>query len=61
MFAGFIPAVLTRFLSPDQGQSTVEYSAMLTVVVIVIMALGATVKDFKDLIGVIVHILRTGG
>jgi len=53
MAGKFIRAVGTRLLSQEQGQSTVEYAAMLTVMLILVAALYVTGTDLATVFHIV--------
>ena len=55
MVERFIHAVHTRFLSQERGQSTVEFAAMLIVVVFLLLGLGSAADEIKEIYRGIAH------
>ena len=57
MLTRFTYAVSKRFLSQECGQSTVEFAAMLTVVLLLVLGLGATGDELKELYHEVAHFM----
>jgi Flp pilus assembly pilin Flp len=57
VLATFVYSIRTKFLSQEDGQSTVEYAALLTVIAIFLVFLSGMANELREVLGGVVHLI----